>query len=138
MSEVPCSLTELKIQIGKDIHLHGMQMAYRTTDAYWGDVDQVSDEFYVEIADRWCVKCPGVVEKFSQAAEKALLEQSEAQDGATAVLLAEMIKYATEMAMTGAVAKAFYTFAVANGILGAEPTAARQYLEALAAYGRGE
>ena len=138
MSEVPGSLTELKIQIGKDIYLHGLEMAYRMTDAYWDDVDQVPDEFYVDTADRWRAKCPDVAETFGRAAERALLELSRDQDGAVLALVSEMIKSATEAAMTGSLARAFYAFAILNGALGADYTNARQYFEALVANGRGE
>ena len=139
MSEVPGSLTELKIQIGKDIYLHGLEMAYRTNDTYWDDIDQVPDEFYVETADRWRAKCPDVAEAFGQAAERALSELPKDREGAALTLVSEMIKHATEAAMTGSLARAFYAFAVLNGALGADHTNnARQYFEALVANGRGE
>jgi hypothetical protein len=87
MSEVPGSLTELKIQIGKDIYLHGLEMSYRTTDTYWDDINQVPDEFYVETADRWRAKCSGIAEIFGQAAEKALHDLPRNQEGAVLTLV---------------------------------------------------
>ena len=138
MSEVPRTLTELKIQIGKDIHLHGIELEYGAADAYWDDADQAPDQFYVETADRWRAKCRDIAEAFGQAAERALLELPNAQGDPVAALLKEMIKYATEMAMSGSVANAFYTFAILNGALDVGPAGARQYLEALVAHSRGE
>ena len=138
MSEVPRSLTELKIQIGKDIHLHGIELEYGAADAYWEDADQVSDQFYVETADRWRAKCPDIAEAFGQAAERALLELPNAQGDPVAALLKEMIRYATDIGKTGSVARAFYALVVLKCALDVGPAEARQYLEALVAHSRGE
>jgi hypothetical protein len=138
MSEVPGSLTELKIQIGKDIHLHSVEMSYGATDAYYDAMDQVPDQFYVETAERWRAKYPDIPKRFSEAAEAALLELSTAQGGAVTTLLMEMLRYATDMVMTDSDAEAFYAFAILNGVLDADAANAQQYFEALVAYGRGE
>ena len=138
MSEVPGSLTELKIQIGKDLYLRSMELEYGQADPYWDDAGQVPDQYYIEIAERWRAQHPEVAEKFGQAAEKALRELPTAQGAAVVALIREVIHHATEMTMAGSAAKASYTFSVLNSALDVTYADAQQYFEALAAHGRGE
>lgn len=138
MSEVPGSLTELKIQIGKDLYLHSLELEYVQADSYWNGSDQVSDQYYIETAERWRAKHPDIAEKLGQAAEKALRQLPVAQGAAVVALLREVIRYATEVTMAGSAAKAFYAFSILNGVLDVTYANAQQYFEALVAHGRGE
>lgn len=138
MSEVPGSLTELKLQIGKDLYLHTLELGYGQADSYWDDLDRVSDQYYVDTAERWRATHPDIAEKLGRIAEQTLLELPIAQGAAVVALLRKVIQHATEVTMAGSAARSFYTFSILNGVLGVTYANAQQYLEALVAYGRGE
>ena len=138
MSDVPCSLTELKIQIGKDIHRQALMMTAEIGGRCINLVDDAPDDHRVDVANYWRAKCPQVAKEFGNAAEKALLELPEAGGHTVSALLRGMIDCVLNMAAANQDEEAFYGFAILNGTLSANAANAKQYFEALVAYGRGE
>ena len=138
MSEVPCSLTELKIQIGKDIHRQAMMMTAEIRGRCMSLVDDAPDNHRVDVANYWRAKCPQVAKEFGSAAEKALLELPDAGGHTVSTLLRGMIDCVLNMAAANQDEEAFYGFATLNGTLSTNASNAKQYFEALVAYGRGE
>lgn len=138
MSEAPCSLTELKIQIGKDIHRQALMMTAETRDCCLSLLDDAPDDHRVDVANYWRAKCPQVAKEFGNAAEKALFELPETGGHTVSTLLRGMIDCVLNMAASNQDEEAFYGFAILNGTMSANATNAKEYFEALVAYGRGD
>lgn len=138
MGDTPGSLTELKVQIGKDVHAISLSLMHNLTDEYISAVVNTPDTFFIEAAETLRTNHSDIAETFGQAAAKALAELPNSQTHALAGMLTAMLGYTSDMVDSDSRERVIYALALAEGTLEVAPQNAREYLEALVAHGRGE
>lgn len=138
MGEVPRSLTELKIQIGKNILAYGMKSVFGSDDRHQAVIDRAPGYHHIEAAELWRSVYLQVVQKVGWAAERALLELPHGRDAAMASLMMDTLKMETDVSGAADSGAAMYLYPILRDVFSVDDAGTSQCLEALVAYGRGE
>lgn len=141
MSEVPRSLTELKVQLGRDILVYEMTSAYgRLDDTIQGVIDRAPAWHHIEAADRWRAAFAATIDRFGQLAARALPNLPDNPDAAMDSIMSDMyglVMHGNLHEMRTSNADVYFGV-VLRDVLKNGPADAKLCLEALSAFARGE
>lgn len=136
MGEVPRTLGELKVRIGKNILAHTLKTMYGSDEVLQDVARRAPDGHHTEAADRWRVVYPEVIESIGWLAQRALPYVPHDPTLAMTSILSDIHKVETSLTDDEAFNAIFgpiFQNAFSDG-----PEASKLCLEALVAYASGE
>lgn len=140
---LPASLTELKIEIGKNIMRAGLSEVYDdpVNDRRIGIEELVAMspvEYHADAGDRWRLVYPEATKQIEIIAERAIPCCTD-RDGLVVSLMSDLSAACEQLDRQQRTMLIFHIGAFFQSIINVGPTPeAKQCLEVLAAYGRGE
>lgn len=141
MSDVPCSLTDVKVAIGKNIIRWALLDLMEDFDDEFdveASVVGIPDERCVRAAEGWRERYPEVAKSATRIADRALPYLPDNRDALLISVMNDTLAATGVMRPHECVLFVYYVSPVLQGVLGTDVTKAARCLEALAAYGRGE
>lgn len=139
MGEVPGSLTELKIYIGKNILINGMSTMPGSSTDHQAVIDLAPDFNHTKTAERWRAAYPKVAEKVGWVAERALAELQKGDIlGAISSITSDRMMIEAEFTDIERGNSSIYLSPILNNLFSVKTENTIRCLEALVAYGRGE
>lgn len=141
MSDLPLTLTDLKIAIGKNIIHWGMTDLVEGFDDDFDIelvIEGVSTEHYIKAAEGWRERYPKVVAHTTWIAERALPYLPDNRDCLLGAIMNDTFTVTGLLRPRECVLFVFYLRPILQGIMSAKPAEAAECLKALAAFGRGE
>lgn len=141
MSEVPRSLTELKVWLGHEILVHEMISTYGCLDdSIQGVIDRAPDWKHIKAADRWRAAFARPIGRFEQLAERALPNLPDRHETALDSIMSDTVGPLMhgDMAELRNSNADIYFGKLFRGVFAASPADAKLCLEALLAFTRGE
>lgn len=138
MGEVPRTLGELKVRIGRNILAYNLESTYGSDEVLQNAARRAPDEHHSEAADRWRLVYPEVAESIGWLTQRALPYVPDDTALAMSSILSDIHKVDTSL--TGDEADAFNAIIgpIFQGMFSDGPEASKLCLEALVAYARGE
>ena len=137
MGDVPSSLTELKIQIGKNVRTHSMEFEHALSAESQAIINNAPSWQLIGAAERWRAAYPAVAEQVGKAAAQTLEELQTGSRGDNSQLL-NSIKTDSEVHDVARSRAPLHLYPILRDVFSGDESSARQCLEALVAYGRGE
>lgn len=138
MSEVPRTLNELKVQIGKNILTDNIRSMYGTDETLEEVVSRASHDHHIEAAERWRIVYPEATEKIGLIAQRALGDLPGEPSLAMSSILGDIHMFTVDLAEDEGDNLNAHIGPVFRNAFSEGPERAKECLEALVAYANGE